>query len=336
MIPKQQNGINVLSLFDGISCAKLALKKNDIQISNYYSSEISEPALRIQNYNFSGDTTFHSVGDVTKINGADYAHCHLAIAGSPCTQLSSVNSVDKSGLEGKDSSLFYEFVRIIKEIKQAKPQGEKLFILLENVASMPSKEKEKITEALSEAMGEPIEPIKIQSSLIAPASRSRLYWSNLTGLTVPQPIQSDFQDVLVNGYTDKKKANVVLSNNVTLTNGIYRHYKRSIGNIVYQYEDFAKLPTFQKLLDHPAILEKSEYKGRAGSAQDEYSYPNGCYRLTSILEEERMMTIPEGHVSCVSDVSKTEKHKAIGLSFTVDVVAHLIKDLPNQLRQNER
>jgi DNA (cytosine-5)-methyltransferase 3A len=150
-------------------------------------------------------------------------------------------------------------------------------------------------------------------------------------LTVPHEIQSDFQDVLVNGFTDKKKANVILSNNVTLTNGLTRHYKRSIGNVVYQSEEFAKLPTEQKLLEYSVILKNSGYKGKAGSVPDEYAYPNGCYRLPSVLEQERMMTIPEGHVSYVSDVSRTEKQKAIGLSFTVDVVAHLLKDLPNQI-----
>lgn len=331
MNQQQTQGINVLSLFDGISCARLALNKNQTTIANYYSSEISVPAQKIQNYNFSADSTFHKVGDVTQINGADYAHCQLVCGGSPCTQLSSVNSVDRSGLDGKDSSLFYEFVRIVKEIKEAKPKGEKLFIFLENVASMPSKEKSKITEALSEAIGEPIEPIKIDSAVVAPAHRRRLYWSNLTGLTIPQEVQCSFQNVLENGYTDKEKANVILSNNVTLTNGLSRHYKRSIGNVVYQYEEFAKLPTEQKLIEYSVILKESGYKGQAGAVPDEYAFPNGCYRLPSVLEEERMMTIPEGHVSNVPDVSRTEKHKAIGLSFTVDVISHLIKDLPNQL-----
>lgn len=323
--------VQVLSLFDGISCAKLAFDKLSIPV-NYYSSEISVPALKIQNYNFSSDTSFHPIGDVTKINGADYAHCQCVVAGSPCTQLSSVNSVDRSGLDGRDSSLFWDFVRIVKEIKQAKPEGDKLFILLENVASMPTKEKDKITQALSEALGERIEPIKIDSATIAPAHRRRLYWSNLTGLTVPQVVQSAYQDILENGYTDKEKANVILSNNVTLTNGLTRHYTRSIGNVVYQSEEFAKLPTEQKLHEYSVILKNSGYKGKAGSVPDEYAYPNACYRLPSVLEQERMMTIPEGHVSNVSDVSRTEKHKAIGLSYTVDVVAHLLKDLPNQIQ----
>lgn len=329
---KQPNqGINVLSLFDGISCARLALDKNETPIFNYYSSEISGPALRIQNYNFSADTTFHSIGDVTKINGADYAHCQLVVGGSPCTQLSSVNSIDRSGLEGKDSSLFYEFVRIVKEIKQAKPEGEKLFVLLENVASMPKIEKNKITKALSEALQQEIEPIRIDSALVAPAHRRRLYWSNLTGLTVPHEIESNYQDILINGSTDKKKANVILSNNVTLTNGLFRHHTRTIGNIVYKDAKFAKLPSEQKLLEYSIILEKSKYKGQAGSVPDEFGFPNGCYRLPSVLEAERMMTIPEGHVSSVSNVSRTEKHKAIGLSYTVDVVAHLLQDLTNQI-----
>ena len=95
-----QEGINVLSLFDGISCAKLALEKAGIKINKYYSSEICPHALAIQNHHYSGDTNHIQLGDVCKIDGIELREeIDLIIFGSPCTQLSSVNSKDRNGLE---------------------------------------------------------------------------------------------------------------------------------------------------------------------------------------------------------------------------------------------
>ncbi len=305
----------------------MALNSANIGIKNYYSSEIDKSPLQIQNYNFSADSTFHQIGDVTKVKGADYTHIQLIIGGSPCLQLSSINTKDRSGLAGKDSSLFYEFVRIIKEIKAAKPNGDKLYILLENVASMPNSEKNKITLALSEALGEDIKPIKIDSALCSPSHRRRYYWTNIPNITQPSPTGIKLQDILVNGFADRDKGNVILSSNVTLTNGIKRYYQRNIGNIIFKDKEFAELQVEQKLLSYPSILNKSRYKGKSRSATDEYEFGNGCYRLPSVLEYERMMTIPDGYVSNVLNVSKTEKIKTIGLSFTVDVISHLLKPL---------
>jgi len=94
-------GLTVLSLFDGISCCLLALEKNNIKLKVYYSSEIDKHALMIQKTNLSADTRFHQIGDVRDVNGADYANIDLICAGSPCTQLSAINSKDRSGLEGE-------------------------------------------------------------------------------------------------------------------------------------------------------------------------------------------------------------------------------------------
>lgn len=112
-----QDGINVLSLFDGISCAKLALEKAGIKINKYYSSEICPHALAIQNHHYSGDTNHIQLGNVCLINAVNLSQeIDLIIFGSPCTQLSSVNSKDRSGLEGNESKLFYEALRILRDL----------------------------------------------------------------------------------------------------------------------------------------------------------------------------------------------------------------------------
>ena len=117
MTPDENKGINVLSLFDGISCAKLALEKAGIKINKYYSSEIDKSALKIQNHHYGNDPNFIQLGDVRNVDGFELAdEIDLVVFGSPCTNLSSINPVDRRGLEGTESKLFYEALRILKTI----------------------------------------------------------------------------------------------------------------------------------------------------------------------------------------------------------------------------
>ena len=321
-----QDGLNVLSLFDGISCAKLALEKAGIKINKYYSSEICPHALAIQNYHYSGDTNFIQLGDVRNIDATEFwDEIDLIIFGSPCTNLSSINPVDRRGLEGKESKLFYDALRILRTI-DAFSYKRKIYYLMENVASMTSKDRDIITKKLYEYF-EDTQLVMINSALVSPANRRRLYWTNLPNIGVPQPIKINYQDIVVNGYVDKEKANVLLASNCTLTNGIFRYHKMNIGNLIYKYKEFAEQSTEQKLIQYPSILHNSGYIGKSRSGFGEYDFPNGCYRLPSVLESERLMTIPDGYVSNVPNVSKTNKLKCIGLAMTVDVIAGLLENL---------
>lgn len=322
-----QEGINVLSLFDGISCAKLALEKAGIKINKYYSSEICPNALAIQNHHYSGDTNYIQLGDVCKIEGLELCEeIDLIIFGSPCIQLSSINSKDRSGLEGPDSKLFYEALRILKDIYVFAPLDKKIYFLMENVWSMNKKDKDEITKELISIFKD-TQLVMINSADVAPSNRRRLYWTNIPNVGVPEPIEVKYQDIIVNGYVDKDKANVLLGSNITLTNGIFRYYKMNIGNLIYKDKEFADSTSEEKLLAYPFILHKSGYEGKSRSGFGEYDFPNGCYRLPSVLESERLMTIPDGYVSDVTSVSKTNKLKAIGLAMTVDVIAGLVANL---------
>lgn len=325
-----QEGLNVLSLFDGISCAKLALQKAGIKVNKYYSSEICPNALAIQNYHYSGDTNHIQLGDVCKIGGLNLPdEIGLIIFGSPCKNLTSINSVDRSGLLGEESKLFFEALRILKEINASYPSNKKIYFLMENVWSMTKKDKDEITRELTSVFND-TQLVMINSADVAPANRRRFYWTNIPNVGIPEPKEIKYQDILVNGYVDREKANVVLCSNCTLTNGIYRHYKMQVGNLIYKDAEFAKLPIEQKLLEYPFILSKSGYIGKSRSGYGEYDFPNGCYRLPSVLESERLMTIPDGYVSNVPNVSKTNKLKTIGLGMTVDVVAGLLEQLKQQ------
>lgn len=324
MEPKHfENGITVISLFDGCSAAYLALERAGFKINTYYSSEIDKHCLAVQNHHYKGNSNFHQIGDVRNVNGTDYLDVDLVIFGSPCTQLSSVNPIDRTGLDGPDSSLFYDALRIIKGIYAFQPSNKKLYFLMENVASMTSKDRDKITDELKEIFPE-LQVLKIDSAIMAPAHRRRLYWTNIPNVSIPEPCGKSYQDIVVNGYVDKDKANVLLSSDVTQTNGIRRYYSMNIGNIIFKDKDFANLPIAQKLQRYPAILKESGYNSKKGFNTSEYHFVNGCYRLPSALERERMMTIPEGHVSGVPNIPKSEQKKILGLCFTVDVIAHLL------------
>jgi DNA (cytosine-5)-methyltransferase 3A len=319
-----QEGINVLSLFDGISCAKLALEKAGIKINKYYSSEICPHALAIQNHHYSGDTNHIQLGDVCKVDAITLSQeIDFIIFGSPCTQLSSVNSKDRSGLEGNESKLFYEALRILRDINIFSPVRKKIYFLMENVASMNKKDKDEITQELISIFDD-TKLVRINSADVAPANRRRLYWTNIPNIGIPETKEIKYQDIVENGYVDKDKANVLLGTNITLTNGIFRYYKMNIGNLIYKNQEFANSTIEEKLLAYPLLLHQSGYVGKSRGGFGEYDFPNGCYRLPSVLECERLMTIPDGYVSNVTNVSKTNRLKAIGLAMTVDVVAGLV------------
>jgi site-specific DNA-cytosine methylase len=325
------DGLTVLSLFDGISCCLLALEKNNIKLKDYYSSEIDKHALMIQKTNLSADTRFHQIGDVRDIKGVDYANIDLICAGSPCTQLSAINSKDRSGLDGEESSLFYEFIRIIKEIRAARTTNKPLQVLLENVWSMKKSEKEKITKALSEAMEIDIEPIFIDSAIVAPAHRRRLYWTNIP-YTPIKPVDIKFKDIIKNGWVGREKANVVLSGQLTLTSGLERYFKMNVGNVIYLDDEFGAQGELTQLMQYSMLLKNYGYNWKEFRGnKDEYAFNNDCYRVPSVAECEALMTIPEGWVSNVTSVSKTAKYKAIGLGMTVDVIVHLLSPLKNHI-----
>ena len=152
--------MNVLSLFDGISIAQQSLKELNIPVEKYYASEIDKYAISITQKNFPNTI---QLGDIKNIKGEDFTNIDLIIGGSPCQDLS-IAKKNRKGLKGNRSSLFYEFVRLVKEVKPR-------YFILENVNSMPKEDKETITKEL---FG--IEPIMINAALVSAQNRKRLFW----------------------------------------------------------------------------------------------------------------------------------------------------------------
>jgi DNA (cytosine-5)-methyltransferase 3A len=169
--------MNVLSLFDGISCARVGLDRAGVPVKTYYASEIDKHAIQISQKNY---PDIVRLGDVRTIHTID-TQIDLLIGGSPCQDLS-IAKKDRQGLEGNRSSLFWEYVRI-KDL--VKPR----WFILENVASMPKKDKDIITKAMG------VEPVLFNASLVSAQCRKRLFWTNIP-FTLPEDKGIVLKDIL--------------------------------------------------------------------------------------------------------------------------------------------
>ena len=169
--------MNVLSLFDGMSCGQQALKELGIRVDNYYASEIDKYAIDIAKKNF--PNTIH-VGDVTQLKGADLPQIDLLMGGSPCQGFSFAGK--QLNFNDPRSALFFEFVRLLKECKPK-------YFLLENVRM-----KKEYQDVITEQLG--VEPIMINSSLVSAQNRVRLYWTNIPNIEQPKEKGMVLADVL--------------------------------------------------------------------------------------------------------------------------------------------
>ena len=182
--------MNVLSLFDGISCGMVALERANIKVDKYYSSEVDKYAIAISEKNY---PDIIRLGDVTKWKDwdIDWSSIDLLIGGSPCQGFSLAGK--QLNFKDERSKLFFEYVEILEHIKEKNP---KMLFLLENVR-MKKEYRDVITRFLK------VEPILINSSLVSAQDRKRLYWTNIKGVEQPQDRGILLKDI-VHEYTDFK------------------------------------------------------------------------------------------------------------------------------------
>tara|TARA_B100000963_G_C22633157_1_gene676071 strand:- start:1108 stop:2613 length:1506 start_codon:yes stop_codon:yes gene_type:complete len=178
--------VKVLSLFDGMSCGQIALNKLGVSVDTYYASEIDKYAIEITQKNYPETV---QVGDITKLKAEDFKDVDLILAGSPCQGFSFAGK--QLAFDDPRSALFFEFIRLLKEIKPK-------YFLLENVR-MKKEFIDVISEQVSKCYPEilfGIEPILINSSLLSAQSRQRLYWTNIEGITQPKDKGIVLKDIL--------------------------------------------------------------------------------------------------------------------------------------------
>jgi len=284
--------MNVLSLFDGMSCGQIALNKLGIEYDSYYASEIDKYAIQVAQMNY--PNTIH-IGDVTKIKG-DYfgdKKIDLLIGGSPCQGFSI--SGNKLNFEDERSKLFFEFVRLLKETKPK-------YFMLENVGSMSNDVRNSISELLG------VEPLHINSKLLSAQHRNRYYWTNISQTEI---IGNDvkFADILEEGVDKKYYYSQTVLNRLNLEN-----IKRA-GKAGYKCKGVE--------VEKCAPIVARHYKGMQSQHYPVIKEVDGFRKLTPI-ECERLQTVPDNYTSGVSD---TQRFKMIGNGWTVDVISHILKNI---------
>ena len=180
-LPKPVGDINVLSLFDGMSCGQIALNRAGIKVNKYYASEIDKPAITVTQHNYPNTI---QLGDVTKWRewDIDWSNIDLLIGGSPCQGFSFAGK--QLNFDDHRSKLFFVFVDILNHIKQHNPNVK---FLLENVRM-----KQEYENTITDTLG--VYPVFINSSLVSAANRPRLYWVNWK-VTPPKDKGITFDDI---------------------------------------------------------------------------------------------------------------------------------------------
>ncbi|MCM1323398.1 MAG: DNA cytosine methyltransferase [Acetobacter sp.] len=384
--------MRVLSLFDGISCGRVALERAEIDITSYYASEIDKYAIIVSQKNY---PDIVRLGDVRNINFSQFiGKIDLIIGGSPCQDLS-IAKQNRQGLDGERSGLFWKFVEAVKVIK---PQ----YFMLENVASMSKENREIISQALG------VEPVLINSALVSAQQRKRLYWCNWE-VCLPENKHIYLKDILETGlpYTDKSYCLTSHYNGATFTHDFIARQRsmiaepigcalRTRGNgkhleirkdekanaltsvatdsavcaniavkCIKKFQEIKKVnpeksdaliagyykapfnqqstgvftPLVVGLSGKPcqgnrvySVRGKSVCLSANGGGKGaktglyKIDLPDGDYYVRKLtpLECERLQTLPEGYTE---GISNSQRYKAIGNGWTVDVITHIFREL---------
>lgn len=319
--------LTVLSLFDGMSCGRIALDNLGIECE-YYASEIDKYAIKVSEDNH---PSIIRVGDVTKLSYKDgvltgengsynVGTIDLLIGGSPCQSLSNLG--DGTGLEGK-SSLFYHWLRLKNEINPK-------HFLLENV-SMKIEWQDKISELVQ------VQPVVINSRLVSAQNRKRLYWSNLS-VEQPKDLGMELKDI-VSYPVDQKyylspKAKVYITSKDRLKKKLTDLGTDKSICLPARYTalngTFVCVDNNGKIDVQKAGTLTARYaKGVATFGGDTYVYDTKdieqeLIRKFTPEECEKLQTVPVGYTKCVSD---TQRYKMLGNGWTVKVIEHILSSL---------
>ena len=387
--------MKVLSLFDGISCGRVALERAGILVETYYASEIDKYAMSVAQAMYP-DTI--QIGDVCKIDFTQYiGKVDVIIGGSPCQDLS-IAKQNRQGLQGERSRLFWEYIKALTIIKPK-------YFLLENVASMKNEDRDAITAVLRGIYPE-TECIMINSALVSAQQRKRYYWTNwhvgqpqdkgillkdiletagettenksyalttrYSGYCFPHDHERHKKSGVFEPVTHQNKAHCLDANyykGASLEHSLTKHKRTQVFEPVTR-RGLANI----RLPDEKAnCLLSTSYKGaqangmtnipvrigqigKGGQGNRIYSIrgksvclntnsgvlgantglhkidlPDGDYIVRKLTPREcaRLQTYPERCFD-VANISNTQWYKAFGNGWTVDVIAHIFKQMPTE------
>lgn len=301
--------MNILSLFDGISILQIAVETL-YDTYNYYASEINRFAIEVTQYNYPNTTQLGDIEKVTYKNGAlhtengiyELGKINLLVGGSPCQNLSKSNWTTRVGLKGNKSRLFYEYVRLLNEVK---PEH----FLLENVV-MPQKDNDIITDLLG------VQPVLINSSKLTAQNRNRLYWSNIA-ITQPEDqnisIKSTLEEVAEGWYEVEAPAKL---EGEELPAVFSYSRKRSIG----ARKDHKAKTLLASSWRSGRTLSRNQRENAVIKKEGDKYY----YRALTPTEMERLQGIP---VNYTAILSRTRRVEVIGNAFTLPVIEHILRGL---------
>jgi len=301
--------MNVLSLFDGMSCAQIALERVKIKADDYYASELDKYAIEVTQANYPNTV---QLGDVTKWESWDLPKIDLLIAGSPCQGFSFAGK--QLNFDDPRSKLFFDFVNIKNALKPR-------YFLLENV-----KMKKEYQDVISKLLG--VEPILINSALVSAQNRQRLYWTNIPNIEQPEDKKIYLKDIIEDGVCDRDKSYCVDAN----------YFKG--GNLKSYFEKKRR----QSVFDKPIKTGEANIKGfdcikrtydisgksptlttmQGGHREPKITLDKLKWRKLTPLECERLQTVPDNYTN---HVSNTQRYKMLGNGFTVDIIAHILENI---------
>lgn len=308
--------MNVLSLFDGMSCGQIALERAGFKIDNYYASEIDKYAIKVTQINYPKTI---QLGCVSTIRAKHLPTIDLIIGGSPCTYWSISQTKNREITpDGLGFKLFMHYVRLIKECKPK-------YFLYENNLGIHQNIKNAITKHLK------VEPIMINSALLSAQSRKRLYWTNIPNVTQPKDKKVLLKDIInYDSLTYQRKSYCLTANynKAVMWNTIQKNQRTMLFKPI-------RLGYFNKggqgsriySINGKSITISSGYGGLgAKTGLYRINLPDGEYIVRKLTprECERLQTVPEYYTNWVSN---TQQYKMLGNGWTVDVIKHIFNHI---------
>jgi len=337
--------MNILSLFDGMSCGRIALDRANIKVNKYYASEIDKYAIKVSQANF---PDIQHIGDVTQILKRSHLHnesIDLLLGGSPCQGFSFANG-DRLNFDDPRSKLFWDYVNVLRVLKPK-------YFLLENVM-MNQESQDVITKELG------VEPILINSSLLSAQNRKRLYWTNIP-FDMPQDAGIVLKDILqdpseidpkffysnksveymergnekwqqagsrrADGYTQDPSKDKSFTLTANFHKGVPYNYFNDT-----RFHDCQQIGTANDINGHDILKRIYSVNGKSptlntmqgGNREPKIALNDTHYRKLTPVECERLQTVPDNYTN---HVSNTQRYKMLGNGWTIDIIAHILKGI---------
>lgn len=317
--------MNVLSLFDGMACCRIALERAGIEVEKYYASEIDKHAIKVAQANWPGNI---QLGDVTKWQewDIDWSSIDLVTGGFPCQAWSMAGK--QLGDKDERGMLFWTMLDVMKKVREHNPNAH---FLIENV-KMKREFEEYITHHTEQALGE-VHKILINSALVSAQNRQRYYWTSFP-CTQPDDKWIVLADILESGVIDQDKSYCIDANYFKVGN-LKSYFEKHRRQLVFNQpcrvsERGRKLTVCGTRRDDKHGDVVRGYEGGDGKKttclttvqKDNYILQDYIVRKLTPVECERLQTLPDNYTA---HVSNTQRYKMLGNGWTVDVIVHLLK-----------